>query len=125
MVQHLKSKALFQAALGNRPSSSTRHFALHRVVTVGQTAPMIGVVIPKRWAKRAATRNLIKRHIYTMFVARSTQLAAATVVVRLRRPWEPAQFPSAQSRALAVAVKHELAGLVQGCMALTPGAAEA
>jgi RNase P protein component len=28
--------------------------------------PWIGALIPKRWAKRAVTRNAIKRQIYTV-----------------------------------------------------------
>ena len=70
--------------------------------------PWIGALIPKRWAKRAVTRNTIKRQIYTVSQSFEPQLPAAAHVVRLRAGFDRAQFISATSDALKQAVRAEL-----------------
>jgi len=68
----------------------------------------IGALIPKRWAKRAVTRNAIKRQIYTVSQAFETTLPAAAHVVRLRATFDRARFVSATSDALKQEVRGEL-----------------
>jgi ribonuclease P protein component len=68
----------------------------------------IGAVVPKRWAKRAVTRNAIKRQIYTVSRQVKPPLPAAAHVVRLRVGFDRAQFVSASSPALKRAVRGEL-----------------
>ena len=68
----------------------------------------VGALIPKRWAKRAATRNAIKRQIYTVSQAFATTLPAAAHVVRLRAAFDRARFVSASSDALKQEVRGEL-----------------
>jgi ribonuclease P protein component len=68
----------------------------------------IGAVIPKRWAKRAVTRNGIKRQIYNVSATFQQQLPRAAHVVRLRSDFARAQFPSAWSDALKASVRAEL-----------------
>jgi ribonuclease P protein component len=68
----------------------------------------VGAVVPKRWAKRAVTRNAIKRQIYTVSQAALPPLTVAAHVVRLRAGFERAQFISASSPALKRAVRGEL-----------------
>ena len=105
--------------------SRTAHFVLHRapldapsstgpgserpqgLFTV-QDEPWIGAVVPKRWAKRAVTRNGIKRQVYALSEAFAPRLPAAAHVVRLRSEFARAQFPSAWSEALKAAVRGEL-----------------
>jgi ribonuclease P protein component len=70
--------------------------------------PWIGALIPKRWAKRAVTRNTIKRQIYTVSQDFETQLPLAAHVVRLRAGFDRARFASASSEALKRAVRGEL-----------------
>lgn len=88
----------------------TAHFALHRMPAQGQEAH-IGVVLPKRWAKRAVTRNTIKRQVYT--VSEAAKLPPAAYVVRLRVAFDRAQFPSAASDALKRVVRGELTQLFE------------
>jgi ribonuclease P protein component len=83
----------------------TAHFALHRMPLEAQE-PHVGVVIPKRWAKRAVTRNTIKRQVYS--VSQAAHLPPAAHVVRLRVAFDRTQFPSATSDALKRAVRGEL-----------------
>lgn len=70
--------------------------------------PWVGALIPKRWAKRAVTRNAIKRQIYTVSSEIEASLKQAAHVVRLRSAFDRAKFPSASSDALKQAVRTEL-----------------
>ncbi|WP_144006758.1 ribonuclease P protein component [Pelomonas sp. KK5] len=76
----------------------------------------LGTVVPKRHAKRAVTRNLMKRQIRQAFdqASRGDEpvLPPGLWVVRLRSPFDRQQFPSASSDALRAAVRAELAQLV-------------
>jgi ribonuclease P protein component len=107
-VQRLKTRAQFQAVMAAGIVARTAHFALHRM-PVEAAEPSIGVVLPKRWAKRAVTRNTIKRQVYT--VSEAARLPAAAYLVRLRVGFDRAQFPSAASDALKRAVRGELTQL--------------
>ena len=103
--------------------SRTAHFALHRVgLPPGEGAqplfpvqePWIGAVIPKRWARRAVTRNTLKRQIYTVAQDFAARLPVAAHVVRLRTGFDRQQFTSATSVALKRAVRAELLQLFGG-----------
>jgi len=127
-VQRLKSRVQFQAVMAAGIVARTAHFALHRMsleapssTGLGSEGPQalfpvrdawIGVVIPKRWAKRAVTRNAIKRQVYILSEAMEPPLPCAAHVVRLRSGFERAQFPSATSDALKRAVRAELQQLL-------------
>ncbi len=92
--------------------SRTAHFVLHRAPLDTQE-PWIGAVIPKRWAKRAVTRNGIKRQIYNVSASFEPRLAAAAHVVRLRTGFARSEFASAWSDALKVVVRGELLQLFE------------
>ena len=68
----------------------------------------MGAMVPKRWAKRAVTRNAIKRQIYNVSEHTKIVLADAALVVRLRAGFDVKKFPSATSDALKHAVRLEL-----------------
>jgi len=104
-MQRLKTRAQFEAVMAAGTAARTAHFALHRK-PAGTDAPALGVVIPKRWAKRAVTRNTIKRQIHA--VSEASQLPAADYVVRLRSAFDRTQFASATSLVLKRAVRSEL-----------------
>jgi ribonuclease P protein component len=65
-------------------------------------------MVPKRWAKRAVTRNAIKRQIYNVGAEFDASMAACAHVVRLRVGFDRAHFVSATSDALKTAVRTEL-----------------
>lgn len=107
--------------------SRTPHFALHRasldVTGPGSDGPQalfvvqqpwVGAVVPKRWARRAVTRNAIKRQIYTVAQDVAPSLRVAAHVVRLRTAFDRQQFTSATSTALKRAVRAELQQLFAG-----------
>ncbi len=70
-------------------------------------------MVPKRWAKRAVTRNAIKRQIYTVSDDFSKQYPLAAYVVRLRREFSRKEFVSASSEQLKLAVRAEVQALLQ------------
>jgi ribonuclease P protein component len=70
-------------------------------------------MVPKRWARRAVTRNAIKRQIYAVSQRFADQLPDAAHVVRLRSTFDRQQFVSATSEPLKQAVRSELEQLFQ------------
>ena len=73
----------------------------------------IGAMVPKRWAKRAVTRNAIKRQIYNVSAEFSPRQRQAAFVVRLRRDFSRITFPSATSDHLKQAIRSELLALMR------------
>ena len=80
----------------------------------GQAAPTYsGAIVPKRWARRAVTRNLIKRQIRQAMLAHPPALSdGLAVLVRQRAAFDPSRFVSASSSMLRAAVRQELAELL-------------
>jgi len=72
----------------------------------------VGTVVPKRHARRAVTRSLIKRQIHRavrdQLVSADTTLPPGLWVVRLRAGFDRTAFPSAASDALRRAAAAEL-----------------
>jgi ribonuclease P protein component len=131
-VQRLKTRPQFQAALAGGTVSRTPHFALHRLslsesgntaddlqFNAAQTplfhpqAVWLGAMVPKRWARRAVTRNTIKRQIYAISEQFEVRLPCAAHVVRLRSGFDRKQFISATSTLLKQAVRLELVQLFE------------
>ena len=116
-LQRLRQRAQFDAVLASAPAARTMHFALHLADPGAASAPdglfpgggrWLGVMVPKRWAKRAVTRNLLRRQIYEIGRELSGNLPAAAMVVRLRSGFSRQQFPSASSEALKRQARQEL-----------------
>ena len=121
-VQRLRTRAQFQALLAHRPVARTAHFALHRLpvpATDGAEAALfgapgqawLGAMVPKRWARRAVTRNTIRRQIYAVGAERLAALPGVRLV-RQHAGFSLAQFPRATSPALRGAVRAELLELL-------------
>jgi len=97
----------------------TPHFVLHRwnLAAEPEAAPfvegrlLLGALTPKRWAKRAVTRNLIKRQIHEVSALYAHELTPTAHVVRLRAEFDKRHFVSASSLALKKAVRSELTQL--------------
>ena len=121
LMQRLTSRQQFQAVMTGAPVAKTPHFALHRTgLNAGaESRPLfpvadtwLGVLLPKRWARRAVTRNAIRRQIYEVARAQAADLPQAAFVVRLRSGFSQELFPSATSDALKRAVRSELSALM-------------
>jgi ribonuclease P protein component len=142
MIGRLVQKADFERALATPVRSRSAHFAVHHVAAGPtppprpsprsvqnnlSTAPApvcpqpvddtvlgqwIGCVVPKRHARRAVTRSLLKRQIRGAFEQHASQLPVGQWLVRLRQPFARAEFTSASSDALRRAARDELDGLL-------------
>lgn len=77
------------------------------------TERWLGLVVPKRYARRAVTRNLIKRQMRTLMAAQAATLPAGLWVLRLKSPFDRAQFSSPASDRLRDAARDELALLLR------------
>lgn len=73
----------------------------------------LGAMVPKRWAKRAVTRNAIKRQIYDVSQNFFPKQLPAAFVVRLRRDFSRKEYLSASSAKLKQDVRTELLALMQ------------
>ena len=73
----------------------------------------LGLVVPKRHAKRAVTRTLIKRQMRALMQQHAGHLRSGLWVLRLRAPFDRKVFVSAASGALRCAVHDELTLLLQ------------
>ena len=120
-MQRIRTRPQFQAAMAGAIVAKTPHFALHRLALPGPAHgrllfpvadTWVGVVLPKRWAKRAVTRNSIRRQVYETSRLCADQLPPAALVVRLRSGFSREQFVSASSDALKRAVRAELQQLL-------------
>lgn len=139
-MQRLKTRAQFQAVLAGAVIAKTVHFALHRnrldapavagkAGKVDEPVPLeqadgpvglfcpqdmwIGAMVPKRWAKRAVTRNAIKRQIYAVSDELCRPYPHLAFVVRLRCGFAKSEFPSAVSDFLRQVVRAELQALME------------
>ncbi len=126
-VQRLKTRPQFQAVLSGKTLARTAHFALHcagldlgssqvagvQVPLFAKQCVWLGAMVPKRWAKRAVTRNAIKRQIYNISAQFESSMGTAAHVVRLRAGFDRAEFVSASSDALKAAVRAELLHLFE------------
>ena len=145
-MQRLKTRAQFQAVMGGKTVSRTAHFVLHRLNLPVPSQPpasaspatgpestrpqalfavggvWIGALVPKRWAKRAVTRNTIKRQIYTVSQPFEPRWPEAAHVVRLRSGFDRKQFVSATSELLKQAVRLELQQLFERAEVAAPAA---
>ena len=68
-------------------------------------------MVPKRWARRAVTRNAIKRQIYSVSSQVQFDVPGAAHVVRLRSGFDRRRFVSASSDALKIEIREELVRL--------------
>jgi ribonuclease P protein component len=81
----------------------------------------VGAVVPKRHARRAVTRSLIKRQIYAAAERHRERLGPGLWIVRLRSPFDRSYFVSAASRALRDDARRELESLLEAAATGVPG----
>ena len=97
----------FSSVFRLRPAQKSAHFVLYTRPTDLPHA-RLGVVVAKRFAPRAVTRNTIKRVTRELF--RQAALPALDCIVRLSGPVNRKDGP-ATNGALKVAIRTELARL--------------
>jgi ribonuclease P protein component len=126
-VERLKRWSDFRAVMSAGFAAKTPHFVLHQW-SQGTKVPtgsgleesqtlfaneslILGALTPKRWAKRAVTRNLIRRQIHAVSQEFVSNLKPTAYVVRLRATFDVQKFASASSDTLKKAVREELTQL--------------
>ncbi len=77
----------------------------------------LGCLVPKRHARRAVTRNLVKRQARAAFVCGGDGLPGGLWLLRLKQGFPIERFPSARSEALALALRDELDALLAAARA--------
>jgi ribonuclease P protein component len=123
-VEHLKQWSEFQAVMSAGAVARTPHFVLHQwqapvkastgsgfeetPTLFAEGVMMMGALTPKRWAKSAVTRNLIRRQIHAVSHEVEKELKPTAYVVRLRATFSPQKFVSASSHVLKQTVREEL-----------------
>ena len=139
----------FQQALGTRPVARSAHFVVHFAVPSlvrtrhlstdpvnEEVEPVdevcthhrvwrLGLVVPKKMARRSVTRSLIKHQARELFRLHAPALEAAgwlheqrpvgNWVLRLRAPYAKADWPSAASEPLKQSVRQEILSLLAQC----------
>lgn len=138
MLDRLLEKADFERLLGTRHRVRSAHFAVHYLLATptrrvwtpstawakklstdpaplvhplvddSHQAQWLGCLVPKRHARRAVTRNLLKRQVRAAFSRHALRLPSGLWLVRLKQGWPVSDFPSARSPALAAAARAEL-----------------
>lgn len=92
-------------------AAQAAHNAVGRDSPRAPSGCWLGIVVPKRHARRSVTRQLLKRQIRAAFAERPG-MPPGLWVVRLRSPFDRQKFPSAASDALRQAARAELAQLL-------------
>ncbi len=123
-VQRLRTRPQFQAVLAGHVLAKTAHFAMHccslkpsEVEKAGLLSlfpcdsAWLGAMVPKRWAKRAVTRNTIRRQVYCVGSDFKQFLDGKAHVVRLRSAFAKTEYVSASSDVLKRDVRAELTEL--------------
>lgn len=120
-MERIRHRNQFDVVLSATPLVKTQHFALHLADTAEHQSATglfpgggawLGVLIPKRWARRAVTRNTLRRQIYAVSQELAGSLPAMAMVVRLRSGFSRQLFVSATSDALRQAARAELQQLL-------------
>jgi ribonuclease P protein component len=126
-MKRLGSWEEFQVVMALGHACHTNWFVLHQVslsTLSRQTNPTtallsvcrgldqeqkLGALVPKRWAKRAVTRNSVKRQIFSVVSEYQAHLhLEQAMVIRLRREIKKSEFKSARSSELLKKIKNEL-----------------
>ncbi|WP_231401639.1 MULTISPECIES: ribonuclease P protein component [Cupriavidus] len=83
----------FSSVFALRPRRRSQHFVLY-VGENGLPQARLGVVVGKKFAARAAERNMVKRMVRELFRHRQDQLAGRDVLLRLQAKFPRAEFAS-------------------------------
>jgi ribonuclease P protein component len=117
-MNSLKTWEEFQTVMSGSIISRTTFFSLHSCdrgllalasrVDLKQEEILFGVLVPKRCAKRAVTRNTIKRQIRAVISSQTKLLLSKAYVIRLHKDLKFIQSKSASSEELKVLIRNDL-----------------
>ena len=138
MIGRLLRKCDFERTLATPPRSRSEHFAVHHLhawpsapakpmrkprndeLSTGNaptctesvdnpvTGHWLGQVVPKRHARRAVTRNMLRRQVRAAMLRQQALLQPGLWLVRLRQGFAAGDYAAADSVALRTAAAAEL-----------------
>jgi|APCry1669189768_1035252.scaffolds.fasta_scaffold67034_2 ribonuclease P protein component len=115
MIDHIVDKEIFQEVLRAGVRSKSEHFTLHRLdaqlasnFNKSSANLQIGVVVPKRFAKKAVRRNAIKRQVYAIAKSLALRYPKEIHVIRLNKEYDKRKYLSPTSTNFKVDVQKEL-----------------
>ncbi|MBU6436949.1 MAG: ribonuclease P protein component [Betaproteobacteria bacterium] len=114
-MQALTHPTQFDAVFKSGRRTSSDHFVLHWLAGESAAGLRLGFILPKRLARRAARRNLIKRQWRTHCAAAERAGINGDAVVRLVKPFDRDAFRSPASPLLAHAVAAQAEQLLSRC----------
>ena len=113
-----------QQSVARKLSTGLVDQPVHNVDDSPARAPsewLLGLVVPKRHARRAVTRSVLKREMRAAFRRGVSGLEPGEWLMRLRSPFDPKAFPSAASRPLMLVARGELDDLLERCLSSSAG----
>jgi ribonuclease P protein component len=100
----------FSSVFRLRPWRRSAHFVIYG--SPSGRAARLGLVIGKKYAPRAATRNMVKRLAREAFRLRRAEFEGFDLLLRLHTRFDMKTFPSAASVPLAELCAGEIASLL-------------
>ncbi|WP_323119230.1 ribonuclease P protein component [Burkholderia alba] len=100
----------FSSVFRLRPWRRSAHFVIYGKPTGGDAR--LGLVIGKKYAPRAVTRNLVKRLARDAFRTRRAEFAGWDLLLRLHTRFDAKAMPSAASAPLAALCAGEIRELL-------------
>ena len=117
-MNSLKSWKEFQTVMSGSINSRTAYFSLHSCDkgVLDQTINtktekeqiLFGALVPKRFAKRAVTRNSIKRQIRSVLSEQTNLSERKAYVIRLHKDLKSLYLKSANSEVLKKLIRNDL-----------------
>lgn len=101
----------FAALFKMRPVRRSPHFVVYLRAREPQAPGRFGVVLGKKFAPRAATRNMARRTLREAFRLRRPEFVGWDVLVRLHQRFDRQQFPGAAPPALKRLCRAEVQAL--------------
>ena len=118
MIVHIVDKKIFQEVLRAGATTKTEHFTLYRLNALSDKSKIaeadnlqIGLIVPKRQARKAVTRNAIKRQAYSISRELASEYANELHVIRLSKEFERKDYHSASSKLLKTEIDKEIRAL--------------
>ena len=117
-MNSLKTWEEFQTVMSGSINSRTSYFSLHSCdrqllahftrVNAKDEQILFGALVPKRCAKRAVTRNSIKRQIRAVVANQTQLLLTKAYVIRLHKDIKSIQSKSANSSLVKEIIRNDL-----------------
>ncbi|RKP44079.1 ribonuclease P protein component [Pararobbsia silviterrae] len=104
----------FSSVFRLRPWARSAHFVLYARQTDGPAR--LGLVTGRKFAPRAATRNLIRRIARETFRVRRAELEGWDMLLRLHSRFDRKAMPSASSPPLRAMCREEIVSLIDNAI---------